>query len=183
MVVQRANIKIKGHRIMLLPFLDPENDIYINLSIILIILNTLGETNRGVLKINNGKLHIFLYLIKNPIALNKFLDALGKDRAILSEQDIYSVSAISPNIETLFDRESLKALLSILISKNFIKVSYKNNGFFYSLTENGFLVTSKLKDDYLLEISLLCGKLKSVLSISESQLNQTLNNILRKESR
>ena len=168
---------------MLLPFLDPENDIYINLSILLIILNTLGETNRGVLKINNAKLHIFLYLIKNPIALNKFLGALGKDVAALSEQDIYSVSAISPNLETLFDRESLKALLSILIAKKLIKTSYKNNGFFYSLTENGLSITSKLKDDYLLEIELLCGKLKSVLSLSESQLNQTLNNIIRKESK
>jgi hypothetical protein len=33
-----------------------------------------------------------------------------------------------------------------------------------------------------LEVKLLCEKLKSVLSISEAKLNQTLNHIIRKES-
>ena len=34
---------------MMLPFLDPEDDIYINLSIVLIIIKTLGKTSRGTL--------------------------------------------------------------------------------------------------------------------------------------
>ena len=83
----------------------------------------------------------------------------------------------------LFSREALKALLSILVAKNLVTVVYKkDNGFFYKLTENGEMTESKFHNEYLLEISLLCDKLKSILSVSESQLNQTLNQIIRKES-
>ena len=74
---------------MILPFVDPEDDIYINLSIVFIIIKTLGKTSRGTLKINDSKLHIFFYLIKNPMTLNKILGMLGKGTALLRESDTY----------------------------------------------------------------------------------------------
>ena len=165
---------------MILPFLDPEDDIYINLSII---LKTLGKTSRGTLKVNNSKLHIFLYLIKNPMTLNKILGVLGKGTALLRQSDTYSITSISPNLDPLFDREALKALLSILVAKSLVTVVYKkDNGFFYTLSESGAITASEFHDEYLFEVSLLCNKLKRILSLSESRLNQTLNQIIRKES-
>ena len=168
---------------MMLPFLDPEDDIYINLSIVLIIIKTLGKTSRGTLKINNSKLHIFLYLIKNPVTLDKILGMLGKGTVLLRQSDTYSITSISPNLDPLFDREALKALLSILVAKSLVTVVYKkDNGFFYKLSESGAKTEFDFHDEYLLEVTLLCDKLKSILSIPESQLNQTLNQIIRKES-
>lgn len=168
---------------MMLPFLEPEHDIYLNLSIVLIIINTLGKTKRGAFKINNGKLHIFLYLIKNPTALNKILALLGESEVLLSEHESYSITSISPNIDPLFDRYALKALLSILVAKNLVEVVYKkNDGFFYILNEDGIKVAANFHDEYFLEVGQQCSHLKNLLRFPESQLNKTLNHIIRKES-
>jgi len=168
---------------MKLPFLDSDNDLYVNICLILIIIDTLGKTSRGVLKVNNGRLHIFLYLVKNPTFLNKMFVMFNKDTVLLHERDAFSVTSISPNIDPLFDRETLKSLLSISVVKKLVKVVYKkDDGFFYVISEKGQFVVEELKDEYFQEIILLCKKLKSILSISESQLNQKLNQLIRRES-
>ncbi|WP_166370312.1 ABC-three component system middle component 4 [Psychromonas sp. SA13A] len=168
---------------MRLPFLDADDDLFINLSIVLLIITALGKTNRGALKVNNEMLHIFLYLVKNPIVLNKVLMILNKNTIQLNESDSYSISSISPNIDLLFDRNLIQSLLTILISKKLIEVIYKkNDGFFYIASEQGVLLTSKLQDEYLLDVSHRCEKLKGILSISKSLLNQSINNTLSKES-
>lgn len=168
---------------MTLPYIEPEDDIYLNLSIVLIVIQTLGMTKNGTLKINNERLHIFLYLLKNPVKLNSVLVSLGKSSLLLSEQETFSITSISPNVDPLFDRSALKSLLSILVANKLVDVEFKRkNGFFYQLSGKGQSAVKELRDEYLLEIRLLCEKLKSVLSLSESKLNQSLNQIIRKES-
>ena len=168
---------------MILPFIEPENDIYINLCVLLLLINALAKTNRGTLKLNNNRLHIFLYLLKNPTALNKVLSILGKGNVILQDRDTYSVTSISPNIDPLFDREALKSLLSVMVVKKLVSVTYKKDGgFFYCLSESGKYAVSGLNDEYLLEIRRLCGKLKVLLSYTEGQLNKTINRIIRMEA-
>jgi hypothetical protein len=168
---------------MSLPYIEPEDDIYLNLSIVLIVIQTLGVTKKGTLKINNERLHIFLYLLKNPVKLNNVLGSLGKSSLILSERETFSITSISPNVDPLFDRSALKSLLSILVANNLVVVEFKSKyGFFYKLSEKGQAAVKEFRDEYLLEVRLLCEKLKSVLSLSESKLNQALNQIIRKES-
>lgn len=168
---------------MILPFIEPEDDIYINLCVLLLLINSLAKTSRGTLKLNNNRLHVFLYLLKNPTALNKMLGILGKGNVTLQDRDTYSVTSISPNIDPLFDREALKSLLSVLVAKNLVLVTYKkDDGFFYSLSETGNNAVSDLNDEYLTEIKQLCEKLKTLLSYTESQLNKTINRIIRMEA-
>ena len=168
---------------MSLPYIEPDYDIHLNLAIVMVIIHLLGVTNRGTLKINNERLHIFLYLLKNPVKLNGVLNALGKGSILLNEQSTFSISSISSNVDSLFDRAALKSLISILITKKLIQVAYKNkDGFFYKVTEQGATAVDNLSDEYIYENKLLCEKLKGVLSFSESQLNQALNQVIRKES-
>jgi len=168
---------------MILPFLDSDDDMHMNLCVLLIVINTLGRTKKGVLKMNNGRLHIFLYLLKNPTVLNQMLALLGKDVINLIERDTFSITSISPNIDSLFDREALKSLISILISKKLITVVYKKDtGFFYVSNEVGVRVTSELNNNYFHEVNSLCDKLKEIISISDSDLNKSLNQTFRKES-
>lgn len=168
---------------MSLPYIEPEDDIYLNLSIVLIVIQTLGVTKKGTLKINNERLHIFLYLLKNPVKLNSVLDSLGKNNVLLSEQNTFSITSISPNVDPLFDRQMLKSILSILVANKLVDIEFKSkDGFFYKLSEKGRFIVREFSDEYLIEIKVLCEKLKSVLSFSESKLNQTLNQIIRKES-
>ncbi|MES9898225.1 MAG: ABC-three component system middle component 4 [Sedimenticola sp.] len=167
---------------MILPFIEPEDDIYINISVLLLLINALAKTNRGTLKLNNNRLHVFLYLLKNPTALNKVLSVLGKGSVILQDRDTYSVTSISPNIDPLFDRKALKSLLSVLVAKKLVSVTYKKgDGFFYCLSESGGNTVSRLNDEYLIEIRQLCEKLKALLSYTEGQLNKTINRIIRME--
>ena len=167
----------------MLPFIEPEDDIYINLCVLLLLINALAKTNRGTLKLNNNRMHVFLYLLKNPTALNKVLALLGKGNVILQDRDVYSVTSISPNIDPLFDREALKSLLSVLIAKKLVSVTYKNDdGFFYCLSESGKHAVSGLNDEYLIEIRQLCENLKALLSYTEGQLNKTINRIIQMEA-
>ncbi|WP_373090853.1 ABC-three component system middle component 4 [Zhongshania sp.] len=168
---------------MILPFIEPEDDIYINLCVLLLLIGALAKTSRGTLKLNNNRMHVFLYLLKNPTALNKVLGVLGKGNVILQDRDTYSVTSISPNVDPLFDREALKSLLSVLVAKKLVSVTYKeDDGFFYILSESGESAISNLNDEYLIEVKKLCEKLKGLSSHTESQLNKTINRIIRMEA-
>ncbi len=168
---------------MMLPFIEPEDDIYINLCVLLLLINSLAKTNRGTLKLNNNRMHIFLYLLKNPTALNKVLDILGEGNVILQDRDSYSVASMSPNIDPLFDRKALKSLLSVLVAKKMVSVTYrKDDGFIYYLSERGGHAVSGLNGEYLTKIRQLCEKLKALLSYTEGQLNKTISRIIRMES-
>tara|TARA_Y100000034_G_C6900841_1_gene416624 strand:+ start:128 stop:637 length:510 start_codon:yes stop_codon:yes gene_type:complete len=168
---------------MKLPYIEPDHDIHLNLLMVLTIIHLLGVTSRGTLKINNERLHIFLYLLKNPVKLNSVLNILGKGNILLDEQRTFSVSSISSNVDSLFDRPALKSLISILIAKELIEVVFKSkNGFFYRATQTGASAIDGLKSEYVLENKLICEKLKKLLTLSEPKLNQALNNIIRKES-
>ncbi|WP_299496875.1 ABC-three component system middle component 4 [uncultured Shewanella sp.] len=164
---------------MILPFIDPEDDIYINLCVLILLINALAKTSRGIQKLNNNRLHIFLYLLKNPTGLNEILRVLGKGNVVLQDRDTYSVTSISPNMDSLFDRNALKSLLSVLVAKKLVSITYKKgDGFFYSLSEIGKHLIADLNDEYLNEIRLLCEKLKSLLNFTEGQLNKEINRII-----
>lgn len=167
---------------MPLPFMNSDDDVYVNIGIMIIIIGTLSKTSRNTLKLNNEKLHAFYFLVKNPVILNLFLNKTGKGNVSLSEADSFSISSISPNLEPLFDRALLKSLLAVLISKNFIDVVYKESkGFFYILTTKGANVFDQLKEEYFIEIKLFCEKLTRVMSISDTEFNSTLQSILKRD--
>lgn len=168
---------------MSLPYIEPDYDIHLNLSTVLLIISALGYSKQGTLKINNERLHVFLYLIKNPTKLNTFLKSFDKKGVNLSEVNTLSVSSISSNVDSLFDRPALKSLISILIKKKLIEIEYKiKDGFFYKPTKKGNDVVERINGDYFIEIKKHCEKLKNVLSFSESKINKAVNAIIRKGS-
>jgi hypothetical protein len=167
---------------MSLLFMNADDDAYVNIGIMIIIIGTLSKTSRNTLKLNNEKLHAFYFLVKNPVALNLFLNKTGKGNVRLSEIDSFSISSISPNLEPLFDRSLLKSLLAVLISKKLIDVTYKESkGFFYILTTKGINVFDELKEEHFIEIKLFCEKLTRVMSISDTEFNSALQSILKRD--
>lgn len=121
----------KQNRIKL-PFLDSDSELYLNLGILLIVIEELAKTKRGTLVLNNRKIHIFIYLIKNPVTLNHILNSIGNDSILLSEKDTYSVNSLAINFDSLLDRDFVKSLLAILVSKQLVNTSYKKKkGYFF----------------------------------------------------
>ncbi len=166
----------------MLPFISPDDNFHLNLGIVLIVTQTLGESSRGALKLNNERLHIYTYLVKNPVKLNLFLNVLGKGSALISPKDAYSVTSISSNVDPLFDRRNLKALITTLVGESLISVIYKKkDGFFYKLSDSGLEKANQLNTEYFYEVRLLCDTLKSTLSSSTSSLNKALNQVMQKE--
>ena len=163
---------------MKLPFIEPDEDIYLNICVVMVIIYYLGSTKRGALKINNERLHIYDYLVRNPKKLNEFLLQLGKGN-LSNTRDDYSISSISYNLDPLFDRERMKSILTILTSNKLVNVTYKSkSGFLYSLTENGKSKVENLDCEYFSEIKYYSKQLASTLSLSDSQLNINLNKII-----
>ncbi|KAA1153405.1 hypothetical protein EU510_06305 [Pseudoalteromonas sp. FUC4] len=168
---------------MKLPFINPENDLNLNLAILIIIVRTLSHTKRQTLKLNNERLHIYYFLVKNPVKLNKVMEILGKAKVLLSERNSYSIASISANLDPLFDREGLKSLLTILTAQSLVKVEYKkNDGFFYQLTAKGYELSDLFTENYFKEVALNCNKLKQTLSLSQSSLNNILGQIMRMDA-
>ncbi|MDC5819641.1 hypothetical protein OPW19_07360 [Vibrio europaeus] len=164
---------------MKLPFIEPDDDIYLNISVVLIVLYYLGATKRGSLKINNERVHLYDYLVRNPQKLGKLMNLLGKGNFI-SGRDDYSVSSISYNLDPLFDRDRMKYILTVLAQKKLINVSYKNKeGFFYTLTDSGVKIVEDLEGEYFSEIKTYSKQLVSTLGLSMSQINSGLNQIIR----
>ncbi|MGI3031622.1 MULTISPECIES: ABC-three component system middle component 4 [Vibrio harveyi group] len=163
---------------MKLPFVEPDDDIYLNISVVLIIIYYLSSTKRGVLKMNNERIHLYEYLVRNPQKLSYVLRQLGKGNLIVNRDD-YSISAISYNLDPLFDRDRMKYILTILSQKKLVCVSYKSKeGFMYSLTESGIKIVEELEGEYFSEIKLYAQQLVSTLSINVSQLNSILNQLI-----
>jgi hypothetical protein len=161
---------------MPLPFIDPDDDLYINLAFVLIIIECLSLTKRGKLCINNDKLHIFLYLVKNPVVLRQLLDINGKDSLDLDEIESNSLRSISNNFSPLFDKKALMNLLTILIANRTVVVQYKKKeGFFYTLSEKGKRIVLLMKDGQFDNIWKYCKKMTSIQALETSKLNNSLN--------
>lgn len=168
---------------MKLSFLTPDDDLHLNLGIIILIVRFLSQTKRGVLKLNNERLHIYHFLARNSVKLNQVMGILGKENVFLSHQELYSVASISANVDPLFDRKSLKSLLTILVSQKIVEVEYKkNDGFLYKLSSKGKELAESFIDEFYTEIKINCQRLQSTLSMSQSNLNNALGQIMRMDA-
>ena len=161
------------------PYLTPENNSQLNVAILIIILQTLSSTAKGKLLLNNERLRIIFYLVKNPLVMNKLLWRLGVQPAHLEEQEFYSVASLALNLDPLFDTKYLKDLLKHIASLKFISVGYrKNDGFVYQLNPKGKIVAEKLSGNYLDKLREHLISLSAIKSTSTPALNSVIESIL-----
>lgn len=164
-----------------LPYFAPEQDDSLNSGIVLLIIQNLGKTTRGRLLMNNERLLILMYLIKNPLVMVKVLNQLGRPSPTLGEQDTYSVSSLAVNLDPLFDVDWIKRLLQYIASVGLLAVQYrKAEGFLYSLTEAGDLIADKLTGNYYDRVREYISALDTVKTESTNNLNAALNSIFRR---
>lgn len=163
-----------------LPYRIPDRELGLNLALMLMILKYLGKSKRGKLLVNNDKAQAFLYLIKNPVYLNRVLQLFNQPMVELSYTESFSITSISPDLDPLFDRSTLKALLVILSSKKLIEIKYRNkDGFFYYLSEAGEQIASDLHGSYFDAILKYIRCLEKVQAESATKLNNAINTVLK----
>jgi hypothetical protein len=163
-----------------LPYLNPDVNDELNVGLLLLLVHELGRTDRGRLLLNNERLLIFLYLVKNPVMLERVLLELGRQGVVLDDVEAYSVNSISVNVDPLFDNAWIKRILRYAASRKFISaVLRKSDGFMYLLSEEGERVVKDLNGDYFNRVREYAIKLKQLNTTSNSNLNKLLNSIFR----
>lgn len=163
-----------------LPYLIPDSDKHLNAALVLLILSILAKSDRGKALINNERLLIFMYLIKNPVILVKVLEQIGRKGIQLSDAEFFSVGSISVNLDPLFDSGWIKSLLKHVAAQGFLQVEYrKADGFMYSLTETGKATASQLEGEYFDRVRGFLQSLVQVKSETTKNLNQLINNVFR----
>jgi hypothetical protein len=162
------------------PYLIPDNDVDLNVALLLLIISALEKSKKGKLLLNKEKLLIFMYLIKNPVMLDRVLIQLGDTSLELSEAEFYSINSISINLDPLFDYQWIKCLIKICAIKSLISVSYrKEEGFMFSLTAEGSELASRLEGNYFDGIKNYLRKIEVIKSESTTNLNRLLNDIFQ----
>lgn len=163
-----------------LPYSVPDLDVDLNIGLLLLVLYYLEKTSRGKLLLNNEKLLIFMYLIKNPVVLERLLADLGRQTVQLNDVERYSVGSIAVNLDPLFDNTWIKKLLQYASARSYIDAHYrKDDGFMFTLSERGTSAAEGLAGDYFGRIRQYLEKLKQVKSETNANLNKLLNNIFR----
>jgi DNA-binding MarR family transcriptional regulator len=164
-----------------LPYVVPDSSRFLNVSILLLTINILGKSQQGKVLLNNERLLIFMYLVKNPITLAQLLTRLGSTQVDLTPEDVLSVSSLSVNVDSLFDHHWIKGLLKHLASLDFLSANYrKADGFVYSLTEKGQQAASALVGNHFEKVRRLLHALEPAKTQSTSSLNKILNDIFRR---
>lgn len=164
-----------------LPYFVPDQDYNLNTSLLLLTLSYLSKTEKGRHLVNNERLLIYMYLIKNPTIIKNLLGNVGDFELILNDTEKYSVGSISINLDPLFDTNWIKSLLKNAARKGYIEATYrKDDGFMYSLTEDGASVVKQLNGGYLDRVRLYLKNLNTIKSMTSSNLNKLLGDVFRK---
>jgi DNA-binding PadR family transcriptional regulator len=158
-----------------------DNQLELNIGLILLLLEPYNKSLKEKYIIDNNKALTYLCLIKNPVLLNFVLKDLGIEGIELQPSENYSISSLSPDTDSLFDRDSLKTILKQMARLGLISVKFKESkGFYYVLTERGEHITLKLESDYYQSIRNYLKKINEITNLSMNKLNLLINNILKR---
>jgi hypothetical protein len=164
-----------------LPYVVPDSSQYLNVAVLLLTLQVLGKSPRGNGLLNNERLMIFMYLVKNPVVMSKLLPRLGHSSPHLSCEDNFSVSSLAINVDSLFDNDWIKSLLKHIASLGLLDASYrKTDGFVYLLSVRGEQAVGELTGDYFDKVRGFLLALVPIKNATTSSLNAILNEIFRR---
>lgn len=163
-----------------LPYLQPDKDLFLNVSICILIIDSMAITKREKRVLTIDKLQTFYFLIMRPFFLNKILNVAGKPQIYMEKEEYYTIDTLSVNVDELFNRKRIKELLKILSAKKIIDLTYdRKEGFLIELNHKGDSLLDELNENYHLRIRRYLEGLSSLQSESSSKLNGYINQILK----
>jgi predicted transcriptional regulator len=162
-----------------LPFVLPDKDINLHISVISAILNELSTSKRGKLLLTLDRLAIFEFLIKNPFVL---YEVVKTDLAIpyfaLKDNEIGSIGTKYINKKNLFDYVELKKVIQLLLLYEIVEIKRDKNEIFYVITPKGRAFVNDLESVYFQRVKELCNILSHLTSIPISKLKLQINPII-----
>ncbi len=162
-----------------LPFLSLDDDFLLNSLELIILIGVVSLNNRKKPTLNNGKIQVFLYLIKNPNILNRVLRYLNKNEVKLRDNELNSIRSISVNIDGLYKPYQVKEILQYAVCLDLIHVSNIESETVYQLSPNGKNIFSSLNSDYFIRLKELSKYITPLRSKSLNQINSLIGNELK----
>lgn len=163
-----------------LPYLQPDKDYFYNVGILILIIGRLARTKRNKAVLTIDKLQTFYFLVTRPVFLNKVLSLAGKKQFFIEQSDYYTVDTISPNIDELFNKNKVVALLKTLSLKGYISTSFsEKEGFLFELNKIGSSKAEEFTGGYYDKISRFIDSLVKLQSENSSKINTYINTILK----
>lgn len=164
-----------------LPFLNIDDQLDFNLSLVILIIHKLSSPIAKVNKLNFSKIQLFLFLIKNPSRINDVLIEAGKKLTVIESKYIYTIESYSLNTDIIGDKAKTIFLLRKLISLNLVSiVTDKANGICYLLTIKGSETVEKLTSEYFLTMNQLLSDLKPLNTFKSEKLYSIFNKSFNK---
>lgn len=164
-----------------IPFIDVDNDLNFNLALVLFAINEFSLNKLNNLKLDFSKLQVLVYLLKNPSKINSFLECSGQKHAAIDDKQLHTVESLSINVDVLFNRDKLKTILKLLLSKGLVRViNDDKNGLSYFLTPDGKRVVSELSGGYFEIVTSHLSALKPLQSMAPTKLFSTINTVFKR---
>lgn len=161
-----------------LPYIQPRNEIYLNIGVVLIIINYFFCTVRGKKNLNIERIQLLYFIVNNPLIMNRIIGISGKNQIQLSDSYAYGVNSFSLNVDDLYDKERLKYLIKTISILGYLAVENKDD-FVFFLNEKGLSVVSDLNSDYFLDIKRFIESISFLKSKSNSAISNLINESIR----
>ncbi|WP_338840571.1 ABC-three component system middle component 4 [Flavobacterium ginsenosidimutans] len=156
---------------MNLPFYIPDSELNFRLGKLLLIFQVLSTGAKKPIYANLENIGHFEFLLKHPVILNKILNDKDKKVIQLQNSEMYSIEALFLNRAELFDLKSIKILIKLLLSYNYIEFKILSDfKIYYIITNEGLQKAEELQSDYFQRLRNLNLELRPFISLPSSKL-------------
>lgn len=98
-----------------LPYIPLDEEFSLNLCILIIIIEGLGENKNHNAIMDINKAQIFMYLVKNPSKIMRAMYLFGKKIPIIEVEETHTIKGLSLNADILFDSKKNKRINKVFI--------------------------------------------------------------------
>lgn len=162
-----------------LPYIPLDEEFNLNLCILLIIIESLGENKNYDAVMDINKAQIFMYLVKNPSKIERAMYLSGKKIPVIDREETHTIKGLSLNVDILFDVKKIKELIKYLAYKGLIEALRHDGITLIKLSANGKFFCSSLESDFFHQVKQHVKSISALKSSTTSKLNKLVNDLVR----
>lgn len=163
----------------LLPYIPLDEEFNLNLCILLIVINILGENRNSDAIMDINKAQVFMYLVKNPSKIERAMYLSGKKIPVIDRVETHTVKGLSLNVDILFNAEKIKGLIKYIACKGMIE-AVKNDGVtLIKTSKHGKIFCDELEGEFFSQVKLHAKSISTLKSNTTSNLNKLVNGLVR----
>lgn len=162
-----------------LPFIIPENEYNVRFARLLILIKELAYSKKGKLVLSLDRLAIYDHFLRNPVLLQRVLDAEGQGRLIeLKYEERDSIESLFPNRSALYDSGTIKKIMYSLFYLGYVSAIHDKEGYiYYYATSTGHKFVEELESTYFVRMRTLSKVLISLQKLSNKQLQKLIKSV------